>query len=103
MNNNNYNSINANTKSLLVKSILAIGITSTMLLAPVVADDNEKANKAFELCMSKCVFAETRPPPVGSETTRLEARKGRAEIIRDCKQKCATTSEQLLLGKPKKK
>eukprot|EP01036_Dinobryon_divergens_P026907 gene26907-35603_t len=50
-----------------------------------------------------CVFAETRPPPVGSSNDRLEAKKSRGEILGDCKKQCATTKEQLLIGAPKKK
>lgn len=69
------------------------------------SDDQEgtKTDKSFELCISKCVFAETRPPPVGSSNDRLEATKSRGEILRECRKSCAKTKEQLLLGEPKKK
>jgi len=66
-------------------------------------NDGTKTDKGFELCISKCVFSETRPPPVGSTNDRLEAVKSRAEIIRDCRKSCAKTKQQLLLGEPKKK
>ena len=60
-----------------------------------------KGDKSFELCVSKCVFAETRPPPIGSSSERLEA-KDRPTVISDCRKSCAKTKEQLLLGSPKK-
>lgn len=66
-------------------------------------DKGTKTDKYFESCMSKCVFAETRPPPVGSSNDRLEAKKSRGEILGDCKRQCATTKEQLLIGAPKQK
>lgn len=84
--------------------VAALGISVlTLMQAPVLAD--EKSSKEFEGCMSKCVFQGTRPPPIGSTTERLEetSSKGRGEIIRECKVKCAKTKEQLLLGQPKKK
>ncbi len=70
----------------------------------VLSDDKgTKTDKYFESCMSRCVFSETRPPPVGSSNDRLEAKKSRGEILGDCKKQCATTKEQLLIGAPKKK
>ena len=66
-------------------------------------DKGTKTDKYFESCMSKCVFVETRPPPVGSSNDRLEAKKSRGEILGECKRQCATTKEQLLIGSPKKK
>eukprot|EP01038_Epipyxis_sp_PR26KG_P012808 gene12808-17170_t len=72
----------------------------------VIADDDgqsaTKNDKAFELCLSKCVFAGTRPPPIGASTERLNTTKSRGEIIRSCKSDCATNKEQLLIGQPKK-
>ena len=53
--------------------------------------------------ISKCVFEETKPPPAGSSADRLEAKKSRAEIIKECRKKCAKTSEQLMIGSPKTK
>ena len=56
-----------------------------------------------ESCVSKCVFDATKPPPVGASAERLEENgmKSRTDIIRECRPKCAKTSEQLLLGSPK--
>ena len=90
----------------IFKSALALSLAILLpaLIQPACADDGKlKESKQFELCMTKCVFAETRPPPTGSSSERLEARKPRSEIIRDCKRKCAVTQDQLLLGKPKQK
>jgi len=83
----------------LVCGILFLGDQSSF------ASDSDGTNsdKGFELCISKCVFSETRPPPVGSTNDRLEATKSRAEIIRDCRKTCAKTKQQLLLGEPKNK
>lgn len=86
---------------LAISSTLAIGLFFSSSLVAGAAED--KAEKKFELCLSKCVFDGTKPPPVGADASRLEARKTRVEIIRECKKKCATKDEQLLLGKPKQK
>eukprot|EP01035_Chromulina_nebulosa_P018829 gene18829-24608_t len=64
-------------------------------------DKTSKSSKSFELCLSKCIFSETRPPPINSNAERLEVTKPRDEIIRECKKSCAVSKEQLLLGKPK--
>jgi hypothetical protein len=45
-------------------------------------------DKVAESCMSKCVFEETKPPPIGSDAQRLEVQRSRSEILRDCKRKC---------------
>jgi hypothetical protein len=87
-------------KAASVVAAVMMGLAASSA-SPALAD--EKATKVFELCVSKCVFNETKPPPVGSDTARLEAVKSRAEIIRDCRKKCAKTKEQLMLGKPKDK
>jgi hypothetical protein len=60
-----------------------------------------KEDKAFELCISKCIFEETKPPPLGASAERLEVTKPRGEIVRECRVKCAKNKEQLLIGKPK--
>lgn len=96
----------------IVKIPILKMMTSACLIATLLSSTNvvyagedtgTKTDKAFELCLSKCVFKETKPPPIGSTSERLEASKTRGEIIKDCKKICATTKEQLLLGAPKKK
>lgn len=94
------------TNNNILKSSLITLITISTFLTNSYADDNKvgsKTDKKFELCISKCVFQETKPPPVGSDSDRLEAKKTRQEIIKECRIKCAKTDEQLLLGTPKKK
>ena len=84
--------------------ILALAMINSMPIQSSFADQTgTKSDKAFELCLSKCIFEETKPPPVGSSAERLEATKSRMEILKDCKKTCAKTSEQLLTGTPKKK
>ena len=95
------------------------------------AEATKKALKSFEGCYSKCMFegnnsyyqylllvvflyytllflythsymyVETRPPPVGASTERLEVTKPRSEILRECRVRCAKNKDQLLIGKPK--
>ena len=60
-----------------------------------------RSSKTFEVCMSKCIYQQTRPPPIGSSSERLEQSKSRGEIVTDCKMSCATTKEQTMVGKPK--
>ena len=59
------------------------------------AGDESKGTKddpKFQACMSKCVFECTKP--------KGEEQKSRSECLPECKTKCATTKEQLLLGRP---
>lgn len=44
--------------------------------------------QGYSLCLSKCIYAGTRPPPQGSSIERLEVTPPRSEIIKDCKEKC---------------
>lgn len=60
-------------------------------------------DKKYELCVSKCVFSETRPPPNGADNERILTTISRTDIIKDCRKSCAKTKQQLLLGKPKMK
>lgn len=63
--------------------------------------EGTRSSKTFEVCMSKCIYQQTRPPPIGSSSERLEQSKSRGEIVTDCKMSCATTKEQTMVGKPK--
>jgi len=67
------------------------------------AAEESKSDKAFQLCLSKCIYASTKPPPIGSSTERLEVTVPRGQVIKECKVECATTKEQLMMGKPKMK
>jgi hypothetical protein len=82
--------------SVLVASLLLISATQQAH-----ADDSSKVTKVFELCMSKCVYQQTRPPPINSDNDRLQVVRERGDIIRTCKSECAVNKEQLMLGKPK--
>ena len=62
-----------------------------------------RGDKGFEGCLSKCIFNETKPPPIGSNTERLTVTRSRSEAVLGCKKICATTKEQLLTGQPKVK
>lgn len=52
-----------------------------------------KKDPAFEKCLSLCMYDCTKPK--GSE------QKSRSECLPECKEKCATSKEQLLKGEPK--
>ena len=90
--------------AILCSSLLTLSpiVSGTIAIPTAVYADN-KLDKQFELCISKCIFEETKPPPVGSSAERLEATKTRGEIVRECRVKCAKNKEQLLIGKPKVK
>ena len=64
------------------------------LAHPVFSADSKEATKAYENCLSKCIYQETRPPPIGSRAERIEAKRTRAEILSLCKKSCAVTEEQ---------
>ena len=57
-------------------------------LSPQAVVGLDTLNKQSEVCMSKCVFEETKPPPLGSTSDRILIQRSRAEIIIDCKKKC---------------
>jgi hypothetical protein len=93
-------------RKVAIVSIASIVLSGFGACKVALADDSNagtKTDKKFELCISKCVFNETKPPPVGASTERLESTRTRGEILKDCKVTCATTKEQLMLGKPKPK
>jgi hypothetical protein len=85
---------------------LSIALTSCLLTfssATLAADKGAGTitDKKYELCVSKCVFSETRPPPNGADNERILTTISRTDIIKDCRKSCAKTKEQLFLGKPK--
>mmetsp|Transcript_20666 Transcript_20666/g.25568 ORF Transcript_20666/g.25568 Transcript_20666/m.25568 type:complete len:157 (+) Transcript_20666:170-640(+) len=53
-----------------------------------------KGDPEYQLCVSNCLYECTKPK--GGE------QKSRAVCIPECKEKCATSKEQLLTGTPKK-
>jgi hypothetical protein len=51
-----------------------------------------KQDPAYQACLSKCVYDCTKP--------KGDEQKTRSECLPECKVKCATNKEQLLLGSP---
>ena len=84
-------------KSSIAISFLVLNFNNQI----VHAEPEGKSDKAFQLCLSKCIYSSTRPPEIGASTERLENTIPRNEVIKDCKLKCATDKSQLLLGQPK--
>lgn len=52
-----------------------------------------KEDPAYQACLGQCIYDCTKPK--GME------QKSRAECIPECKSKCATTKQQLMMGTPK--
>mmetsp|Transcript_14871 Transcript_14871/g.41084 ORF Transcript_14871/g.41084 Transcript_14871/m.41084 type:complete len:136 (+) Transcript_14871:154-561(+) len=63
--------------------------------ADTTASKGSKTDPAFEACLSKCMYECTKP--------KGDEQKSRKECLPECKQQCATTKEQLMLGTPLKK
>ena len=65
---------------------------------PAVAKDVDpkvkgtKQDPSYEACVSKCMYECTKPK--GTE------QKSRQECLPECKQTCATTKQQLMIGTP---
>lgn len=97
------NTFNLNKKL----SIVSIAVTSSLFAfttASYAGNDRGAGtitDKKYELCVSKCVFSETRPPPNGADNERILTTISRTDIIKDCRKSCAKTKEQLLLGPAK--
>lgn len=71
----------------------ALSLQGTCALAATDANlKGTKKDPAFEACLSQCMYDCTKPK--GAET------KLRNECLPECKQKCATTKQQLLKGTP---
>ena len=89
------------------KTINRLSFLQTTLLAsstvffptPSLAKDIDPALKGtkndpeYQACLSKCVFECTKP--------KGDEQKTRAECLPECKVKCATTKQQLMVGSPK--
>ena len=89
------------------KTISRLSFLQTTLLAsstvffptPSLAKDIDPALKGtkndpeYQACLSKCVFECTKP--------KGDEQKSRAECLPECKVKCATTKQQLMVGSPK--
>jgi hypothetical protein len=78
-------------------------MAASLLLAPLPAvaakEDpalkGTKKDPGYEACLSTCMYECTKP--------KGDEQKSRKECLPECKQKCATTKEQLMIGSPLKK
>ena len=51
-----------------------------------------KKDPEYEACVGKCLYECTKP--------KVPEQKSRAECIPECKQQCATSKQQLMIGNP---
>eukprot|EP00562_Extubocellulus_spinifer_P002253 CAMPEP_0178477672 /NCGR_PEP_ID=MMETSP0696-20121128/4252_1 /TAXON_ID=265572 /ORGANISM="Extubocellulus spinifer, Strain CCMP396" /LENGTH=129 /DNA_ID=CAMNT_0020104991 /DNA_START=37 /DNA_END=426 /DNA_ORIENTATION=- len=87
--------------SAVASSIVGAATVASLPIAPALAkgevDPSRKGTKSdpsYEACVSQCLYDCTKP--------KGEEQKSRAECIPECKKKCATTKEQLMVGTPVK-
>ena len=78
--------------------LLPISIAATALALPRAARADGKYDKKFESCLSQCVYEQTK---IAKGIAQVEV-VSRSEAMASCKQKCATSKDQLLIGQPKK-
>ncbi|CAJ1960173.1 unnamed protein product [Cylindrotheca closterium] len=81
-------------------ALVGAGVTvAACSVPPAFAKDSEaelkgtKKDPNFETCLSTCMYECTKPKGV--------EQKSRKECLPECKAKCATNKNQLLLGDPK--
>lgn len=81
-------------------ALAGTGVTAAVCyVPPVFAKDGDaevkgtKKDPAFETCLSTCMYECTKPKGV--------EQKSRKECLPECKAKCATNKNQLLIGDPK--
>jgi hypothetical protein len=53
-----------------------------------------KEQKKYESCLSKCIYQETREPPIGADNARVTSTKPRSEVVHDCKVTCKDKKSQ---------
>ena len=80
------------------RNLLPISIAATALALPRAARADGKYDKKFESCLSQCVYEQTK---IAKGIAQVEV-VSRSEAMASCKQKCATSKDQLLIGQPKK-
>jgi hypothetical protein len=82
-----------------VLGIAAMACVAVITPFPAIAKEDDLAKKGtkddpvYQSCLSSCMYECTKPK--GEET------KLRKECLPECKQKCATTKQQLMIGTPK--
>lgn len=82
------------SRGAFLSGVLALAPTAA-LAASAEALKGTKDDPAFQACLSKCVYECTKPK--GGEEQR-----GRSECLSECRQKCATSKQQMLKGTIKK-
>ena len=96
---NNVNQQPINRLTFLKHTVVAsttLLVTNTNAVQAKEVDPALKGTKddpAYQACLSKCIFECTKP--------KGDEQKSRAECIPECKQKCATSKQQLMIGTPK--
>ena len=73
------------------------GVAASLLLPSRAVQAASKYDKDFESCLSKCLYEKTK---ITKGIAQVEV-ISRSEAYAQCKPKCATSKEQLLIGKPK--
>ena len=79
-------------------AVLGACAAATRLPAPARAAEGQKSDKSFQTCLSKCVYDVTKITKGISQVEVIS----RQEAYAQCKPKCATSKDQLLIGQPKK-
>jgi hypothetical protein len=89
----------ATTRANVLKGVAKVGFLTLLPTLPLPAfakDDpslkGTKADPEYEACMSTCIYECTKPKGV--------EQKSRKECIPECKQTCATSKAQLMIGTP---
>lgn len=93
--------INTSPKELTRRSVVATLAAAAALGLPLPsyaakeidpALKGTKEDPAYQICVSTCMYECTKPK--GAE------QKSRQECLPECKKKCATTKQQLMIGSP---
>lgn len=84
---------------MLSRRAVASGSLAALVLPSQSAHAASKYDKAFDDCLSKCVYEKTK---ITKGVGQVEV-VSRADAFAECKPKCATSKDQLLTGQPKGK
>eukprot|EP00588_Corethron_pennatum_P021293 CAMPEP_0194310808 /NCGR_PEP_ID=MMETSP0171-20130528/7794_1 /TAXON_ID=218684 /ORGANISM="Corethron pennatum, Strain L29A3" /LENGTH=141 /DNA_ID=CAMNT_0039064627 /DNA_START=166 /DNA_END=591 /DNA_ORIENTATION=- len=89
------------TRAEFVRAVLSVVAAAPLAVAPPAWAKGENASVAgtksdpkYQACASTCMYECTKP--------KADEQKTRAECLPECKVKCATTKQQLIMGVPKK-
>mmetsp|Transcript_13365 Transcript_13365/g.29482 ORF Transcript_13365/g.29482 Transcript_13365/m.29482 type:complete len:145 (-) Transcript_13365:397-831(-) len=91
------------TRTDFLRNVMSVTAGAAVWLPPAVSHakkkeipealKNTKEDPSYQTCVSVCLYDCTKP--------KGDTQKSRAECIPECKQKCATSKQQLLIGTPK--